>query len=131
MRQPISKLDFKTRFVTSFRDIEIVLHDPSIIKCLGYKVDLSTLPDMTHIGCYIDNKIISLLCVEKSGKSHFHCLKPYRKWAVEIARESISLAPIGIYFRVSSKAIENFGKKVGLVKRMRADSLQAHSWVED
>ena len=115
MRPQISKLDFKARFVTSFRDIEIVLHDPSIIKCLGSKVDLETLPDMTHIGCYVDNKIVSLLCVEKSKKSHFHCLKPYRRWAVEIARESLKLAPPDIYFRVSSKAIENFGKKVGFV----------------
>lgn len=68
---------------------------------------------MAHIGCYIDNKIAGMLSVEKSKKSHFHCLKPYRKQALEIAHLLTDMAPEGIYFRVSSKAIENFGKKLG------------------
>jgi hypothetical protein len=107
--------DFVIRYVTSIKDVETVLHDPDISKKLGYKVVIDKILDMTHIGCYDDHKIAALLCVEDSKKSHFYCLKPYRKHAAEIARDLINMAPQGIYFRVTSKAIENFGKKVGFV----------------
>lgn len=112
----ISRLDFKTRLVTSIRDIEIVLHDPDIIKKLGYETDLNKVIDRLHIGAYSDKKIIALLCVQKSNKGHFYCLKPYRKHAVEIAKALLDLAPKEIWFQLPNKNLENFAMKIGFAK---------------
>jgi hypothetical protein len=102
--------------VTSYRDIEIVLHDPEIIKKLGRKPSIKKIIDMTHIGCYVDNRIVSLMYVEPNKKGHFCCLKPYRKQAVDFAKASLKLAPRDIWFSLPNKNLENFAKKIGFVK---------------
>lgn len=113
MRQQISKLPFKVRYVTSYRDIEIVLHDPDIVKKLGHEVDIENLPEMTYIGCYFEHKIASIFCFDSKKKAHFYCLKLYRRQAVELARESLKLAPPGCWGRVTNKNLENFWRKLG------------------
>lgn len=102
--------------MTSLRDVEIVLHDPDIVKKLGYSALPEALTDMTHIGCYVDNKIASLLYVQPNKKGHFYCLKPYRRRAAEFAKESLKLAPHDIWFSLPNKNLENFAMKIGFVK---------------
>lgn len=66
-------------------------------------------------GCYLGNKIIGLVSIEKGGKFHFEVLKPYRQYARECLKSCLQLIQDDIYCEIPTlyQSVINFAKKGG------------------
>lgn len=74
------------------------------------------MPDSGYIsvGGYVNGEISSIFIVH-GKKMHFMVLKPYRKHAIELLKESFKIHPFDVYVEIPSCYIEvvNFAKNFG------------------
>lgn len=103
-----------------YRDIAAVILDDEIYdriiddNCPPKERFIAPESGYIYVGGYVSGKIASAFIVH-DGKMHFMVLKPYRKHARKLLRESFKAYPFNVYVEIPACYMEviNFAKNYG------------------
>lgn len=112
-----------TAYLCPIEDVRAVIYDDEIYNRITDDncppKEYFVLPESGYIsvGGYVDSKIASMFLVH-GDKMHFMVLKPYRKYARKLLKESFKVYPFNVYVEIPSCYMEviNFAKKFGFIE---------------